>query len=273
MLAEWVREMADLKAFLENTKDYPDTTTVKIGDTDIPLGSIRQLNAHEREQLAEAVKKTAEREQALGARQKEVMDFAAKTQAAYEAVQAASRNVNTPPNPTNDPFQDPWLVPVKKELDVRDKTIEELKKQVASLLTVSQNMASIWSEDRWDREFSGIDMGKRDKKPTREELLKYATENKIFDRHGIPSVRAAWDKYSEQDRLEELRKAEFEKGREAGRVDALAARIPPPGVPGAGAPAAAPLKPAPGELPDLYAEAIKDPELRALMEQLPPGMV
>ena len=52
--------MADLKQFLENSKDYPDTTVVKIGDTEVPLGSIRALNATEREQLANAIKANAD---------------------------------------------------------------------------------------------------------------------------------------------------------------------------------------------------------------------
>jgi hypothetical protein len=268
--------MADWKGFLENTKDYPDTTTVKIGDTEVPLGSIRALNASERDSLAAAVKANQEQKAVLDQRQAQVMDFATKTQQAYDAVQkAASTAANQPANAAGgvDPWADPWLVPVKSALDSRDKTIGELTGQLKNLATIVQNAASIWSEDRWDREYSGIDFGKRDKKPSREELLKFATENKLFDRHSIPSVRAAWEKMSEQDRLEELRKSEFEKGREAGRMDAMAARIPPPGVPGAGAPAAAPLKPPPGELGDLYSEAIKDPELRAMIEQLPSGLV
>ena len=200
------------------------------------------------------------------------MDLATRAQQVYETAQAAIKKAGEAA-PGTDPFADPWLAPVKKELDTRDKSMTEMQAHLKNLATIVANAAQIFSEDRWDREYSAIDFGKREKKPTREEILKFATDNKIFDRHGMPSVRAAWEKMSEADRLEDLRKSEFEKGREAGRMDALAARVPPPGVPGAGAPATGPLKPNPGELGDLYQEAIKDPELRALMEQLPAGMV
>jgi hypothetical protein len=46
--------------------------------------------------------------------------------------------------------------------------------------------------------------------------LKFANENKLVDRHGLPSLRNAWDKMSEADRLEDLRKEAMEKGRERG---------------------------------------------------------
>jgi hypothetical protein len=261
-----------IKKFLEDAQGYPDTTMVRIGDTEVPLGSLRSLNKGEREQLATAIKTNDDKARELDERQKKVIELAGKAQAAYDAAQAAAAKANaTPPNPSNDPFSDPWLAPVKKELDGRDKTINELQNTVKQLSTVIQNAATIWSEDRWDREFTNLDFGKREKKPSREELIKFATENKLFDRHGIPSVRAAWDKMSETDRLEELRKSEFEKGREAGRMEQMASRIPPPGVAGPGMPVNPP-KAAPGELGDLYGEAIKDPELRALIEQLPAGM-
>jgi hypothetical protein len=249
---------------------------VKIGDTEVPLGSIRQLNAGERDALAAAIKNNADQKAALDARQKDVMDFAQKTQQAYDAVrEAATKAANPPPGhgAANDPFQDPWLAPVKKEIDARDKTITELREQVGKLATIVQNAASIWSEDRWDRDYSALDFGKREKKPTREELLDFAVKNNLVDRHKIPSVRSAWEKMSEQDRLSAMKQEEFEKGREAGRMDALAAKMMPPGAPGSGVPPGKQPPTPPGELGDLYEQALKDPELRQMIEQLPTGLI
>jgi hypothetical protein len=263
-----------LKKFLEDAQGLPDTTTVKIGDAEVPLGSIRALNRSEREQLAAGLKANDDRKKELEKQQGIVVDLAKQAQAAYDAAREAQAKAGQPVqnNSNSDPFNDPWLQPVRKELDNRDKKIEELTGQLRQMATIVQNAAGIWSEDRWDREYDRIDQGKREKKLTRQELLDYATQNNLLDRHKLPSLRLAWEKMSQADRETEMRKDEFEKGREAGRLESLAARVPPPGVPGPGAPPASP-RPAPGELGDLYAEAIKDPELRQLIEQLPAGMM
>ncbi len=137
-------------------------------------------------------------------------------------------------------------------------------------LTGVVNASTIWQEDRWDAQYNRIDFGKRDKKPTRDELIAFAKENNLLDRHKLPSIQAAWDKFSEADRLEETRKAEFERGRVAGQQEALVNRIPQPGIPGPGISGGPAPRVAPGGdvLGDLYAEASKDPELRELMAQV-----
>ena len=74
---------------------------------------------------------------------------------------------------------------------------------------------------------------------------------------------------SEADRLKDLETAAFERGKDAQRAESMAARMPAPGVPGPGMSGTIPkVDPTKGELGDLYAEANKDPELRALMEQM-----
>lgn len=264
-----------IKKFLENAKDYPDGTMVTIGETQVPLGSLRQLNATERQQLADGIKANSEREADLSKRQELVVDLAKKAQAAYNAAEEARAKAGTTEprvTPGADPFEDPWLAPVKKALGERDAKIATLTEQLKQAVTVVANAATTFSEDRWDRQYREIDFGKREKKPTRDEVLKFATANKIVDRHGLPSVSLAWDKMSEADRLDEMRKTEREKGREEGRQEAIASRIPPPNVPGPGQAPLPRINTAAGDLGDLYADAIKDPELRALIEQLPAGM-
>ena len=263
-----------LKKFLDDTKTYPDGTMVTIGETQVPLGSLRQLNATERQQLADGIKANSEREADLSKRQELVVDLAKKAQAAYNAAEEARVKAAGQPLPNTgaDPWQDPWLAPVKGALDERDKKIATLTEQLKQAVTVVANAATTFSEDRWDKQYESIDFGKREKKPTRDEVLKFATDNKIVDRHGLPSVKLAWDKMSEADRLDEMRKTEREKGREEGRQEAIASRIPPPNVPGPGQAPLPRINTAAGDLGDLYSEAIKDPELRALIEQLPAGM-
>lgn len=258
----------ELRKFLEDSKSHPDTTPVKIGDVEVPLGSIRALNATERDQLAERIKGVEQREKDVNTRGQNVVELARKAQAAYDAAEEA-RRTSAPAATTGGSWKDdPWMQPVAKEFEARDKELTSLKDQLRQALESVKSVATIGLEDRWDREFNSLDFGKREKKPTREELLDYATKNNLTDRHKIPSVRAAWDKMSERDRMDDEKEKARLEGIEEGRRQAMAARIPPPGVsgPGAGAPTAS-GKPPLGELGDIYSEAIKDPELRALLEQ------
>jgi hypothetical protein len=264
--------MDDIKKFLENAKDYPDTTPIKIGDVEVPLGSLRALNSSERTTLADRMKETETLQNDYKSKQAKVVELATKAQKLVDEYTA--RVGALPPNDPNkradgvNPWDDPWLQPVKSALDTRDKTITELKTLIEKANSTVANAATIWAEDRWDDQYARIDFGKREKKPTRDELIKHATEHNLLDRHKLPSVTAAWADLSKGEREEELKKAEFERGREAGRQELIASRVPPPGVSGPGqAPPPVRVPPGTGELGDLYAEAVKDPELRALLEQ------
>lgn len=259
-----------IKKFLEDTQNHPDSTVVKIGDTEVPLGSLRQLNASERQSLSDRIKATETKESELNTRQQSIVDLAQKAQAAYAAAEEArAKATQRQPDPSADPFADPWLAPVKSALTDRDKKIEQLETLAKSLQTTLGQAATVFMKREWQREYDGLNFGKRDKKPTRDDILKYAQENKIVDGDGMPSVRLAWDKMSETDRLEDARKEALEKGREEGRLEALASRFTPPGVPGMGH-GPSPVKkltPDTDVLGDLYGDALKDPELRALIEQ------
>lgn len=265
-----------IKKFLESATEYPDNTPIRIGDQEIPLGSLRQLNAAERSTLSERLKGVETKEAELNTRQQSIVDLAQKAQAAYAAAEEARAKVGSQPPPnTADPFADPWMAPMKAELQKRDKELEDLKGQLKQALNTVTQTATIWAQDRWDREYGSLNFGKREKKPTRDEILKFAQEQKLVDRFGMPSISEAWNKMSEADRLEELRKEALEKGREEGRMEAMAARVTPPGVSGIGQGPLAPARKITADtdvLGDLYAESLKDQELRQLIEQLGPGM-
>lgn len=260
-----------IKKFLDDVQNHPDNTMVNIGGTEVPLGSLRQLNASERTAIADRMKKIETDEADIKTRQAKIVDLAQKAQAAYNAAEEARAKAGaapTKPADGNDPWADPWLAPVKGALDARDKAIEALKAELLSSKNSLAQAATIFAEDRWDREFQGLDFGKREKKPTRQELLDKATSEKLVDRHGFPSITKAWEEMSKGDRLDEIKKAEFERGVAEGKNAAMASRIPAPGVPGPGqGPAPLPKATSNGDLGDIYGEAMKDPELRAILEQ------
>jgi hypothetical protein len=263
-----------IKKFLENAKDYPDTTMVTIGDQQVPLSSLRQLNSSERESLATAIKQNADRATELDGQRTKILELAAKAQTAYNAAEEARAKASAVTTPTENWREDPWQKGPAKEID-------ELKTQLAAAIGKYNNLeqvafrfANIFNDDRNDRLYEGIDQAKREKKYGKDDLIKYATDNKLLDRLGLPSMRLAFDKLTETERLEERDKTAFDKGREAGRMEALAARMPQPGVPGPGATVPRPKNGGPDAdiLGDMYQESLKDPELRALIEQLGPAL-
>jgi hypothetical protein len=264
-----------IKKFLQDAKAHPDTTVITIGDQQTTLGDLRAMDTEERQDLSARLADVETRRKEVEKRQGEVVDLAQKAQAAYNAAEEARLKAGAARvDPSTDPWKDPWLAPVKDAIDARDKKIGELQEMLKTTVGAVSRAAQIFSEDRYDREYGSLNFGKREKKPTRDELLKMATDEKLLDRHGIPSITKAWDKFSEADRMEELRKEAFERGREAAHQESMAARIPPPGVPGPGMSGPSPkITPQTDVLGDLYAEAAKDPELRELMAQLPAGLV
>lgn len=261
-----------IKKFLEDAQNYPDATMVTIGDQQVPLGSLRALSAGERQQVADRIKEIDQQKADLNDRigkvttlGKQAQEIFAQAEAARAAAAAAGGKNGSP---GDDPFKDPWLAPVKTELEARDKSLAEMKEMLRTVVNTVTNAATIFSEERWDNQYGSINFGKRDKKPTRQELIEYATKNGIKDRHGLPSVTGAWEKMSEPDRLEEIRQSALEQGRQEGRQAVIAARVPMPGVAGPGqAPQMPKLNVNPSDLGDLHGEAMKDPELRALLDQ------
>src|ERR1700675_139938 len=174
----------DLKKFLDDVKSYPDTTEITIGETKVPLGSLRALNTTERTQLSDRLKAVETQETDLKGRQQKVVELAQKAQAAYDAAEEARKTAGTTPaKPGDDPFADPWLAPVKTELGKRDKELENLKADLKKALDTVASIATIGVEDRWDTQYNNLDFGKREKKPTRQELLDFATKNNLTDRH------------------------------------------------------------------------------------------
>ena len=111
------------------------------------------------------------------------------------------------------------------ETSLSTETIEKLN-------NTAINMATVWSEDRWDSEYEQIvhstPAEKRAAIPSRKDLLEYATKENIKDRHNLPSIRKAWEKKTESERLTESNEAARQRGIEEGKQQAFAARIPRP---------------------------------------------
>jgi hypothetical protein len=261
----------DFSKILADTETYKDdmNMTFKSADgtpVEVQLGALRNLNASERQSLTEKISVAQAREAEINRRDASSTELSKKAQQVLDEIEKMKANTRSTA-PGDDPFADPWLAPVKAALDKRDNDIAELKKLVASGQSTVAEAAKIFLKKNWKSEYGSINFGKSTKKPTQDELVKYAATNKLVDEDGIPSISRAWEEMSKGDREADLIKEAEARGEEKGRIAAMAARVLPPGVPGsAGGPA--PKAAPPGELGDLYSQALQDPELRRQLEEL-----
>jgi hypothetical protein len=209
---------------LKDEKNYPDTLELPVGDQKIPLSTLRSAYR--------AV--SAEREQ-LGKDRQTVADLASKAAQLNEKLEqqmaaASQTESGRRTAPTDDEFDaDPFFAPVRKRLDPIQKTVEELKKTNEQLAKSVANAATIWARDRWEGQLSrNRDRLKGDKYKQYqdvESILKYATDNRILDTYGFPSVEGAINKLTEGDTIEQIKTVEYERGLKEGQMKARIASM------------------------------------------------
>lgn len=219
-----------LDEILTDVENYPDNLTIKIHDNDVPLGSLRTFNKSERDKLiseqsaAKASREAAEKERTAALA---LSEQAAKIQRDLEARIAADPRGN---NPTQDQFDtDPWYEPIRKRMAKYDEAVKKLDDATQRMENMQKNMSMTWAQDRWDNQYRTISGSMTDRnRKGKDDLLKYAAENKLVDSYGIPSVTMAWDKLTEADRMAEATEKARKEGEERGRQAAFAARVRPP---------------------------------------------
>jgi hypothetical protein len=264
--------MPTLQEILANREQYADNLNITIGEAQVPLGSLRDLTAAEQSRLTNLIKATDETKRDAESRLQTAIETARKAEEAYAAAQEMKRTagIATPPPGTN-PLDDPFFTPIRGEFDKRDKSIAELKEELKKAINMATNMGTIGLEDRWDNQYSSLNFSvlPKDKpKPTRQELINFATQNKLIDRHNIPSIGRAWEEMSKSYSLDAERVKARQEGIEEGRRMSLAASVQQPGSSGPAPLAGSPKYTNGDVLGDLTSEALKDPEIRGMMEQL-----
>lgn len=217
-----------LEEILADSENFADNLTIKIGDTDVPLGSLRTFNKSERDKLiseqsaAKASREAAEKERVAALA---LSEQAAKIQRDLEARIASDPRGG---NPTQDQFDtDPWYEPIRKRMAKYDDAVAKMNEATTKLENMQKNMSMTWAQDRWDNQYRSLSMSDKNRK-SKDELLKYASENKVLDSYGIPSVTLAWDKLTEADRMAEAVEKARREGEEKGKQVAFASRVRPP---------------------------------------------
>ena len=215
--------MPTIEDILKDEKTYPDTLELPVGDNKIPLSVIRatyKAVATEREQLGKDRQGVAEMAEKVAGLQ---------SQLEQKLADATARGTQRTA-PTDDDFDtDPFFAPVRKRLDPITKLAEELKTANAQLAQQVANAATIWARDRWEGQLSrNRDRLKGDKYKQYQDvqsLLKYATDNRILDPYGFPSVELAINKLTEADTLAAQADEAYQRGLKEGQMKARIASM------------------------------------------------
>jgi hypothetical protein len=228
--------MPSFEEVIADTQKYPDSLEIEVAGTKIPLASLRAVNKSERERLSAEIGNVAKERENLSQAQTKALQLAeeaARIKAEIENDASTRRQVAA----GADPFEtDPFYAPVSKKIqglqEKYDKTLEKLNSAVEKMNNTATNMATVWAEDRWDNEYEqvlrSVPEDKRSTVPSRKELLEYAAKENIKDRHNLPSVRKAWEKKTEGERMTQSAEEARKQGIEEGKRMAFAARIPKP---------------------------------------------
>jgi hypothetical protein len=201
---------------LADKTKYPDDTKITLAEgLEVTLGDLRSLTAAEQRKLTEGLSDLARQQEELKRAQLEAADF-------YSKVLEESKNLkgktvekkaeNLADSLGLDPALAPYLEPIVKKIEEvekangeRFKTFEDTVQKLSKGII---DMTSYYLNDKWESQFNALP--DRDEDMTVEKLVKYATENRILDRMGMPDLRTAHERMTEPKRKAKL-EAEAEK--------------------------------------------------------------
>lgn len=257
--------MATLNDILKDTATYPDTFEVDFMGAKVPLSSLRQFTAAELGEIDKQRKQVAKELADATKQRQSAMDLSTQAQQLFDSLQSKPNATAT--QVADDPWEsDPVYAPVRSRLTDRDKKLDEFKSALDRLTKAQEQIATIGGWERWERQYNSFPEARRPKDKSLEEIVKFAHENKLVDRFGIPSVQLALDKLTEASRLEDIRKTAHDEGVKEAETRLRASTMPRPNF--NPSPAVRAGKTPLEDLDHLTDKVLEDPELRQLVEGL-----
>lgn len=254
-----------LDELVANAK-YADDLKIKIGDEEVSVADLRSFHKKERDAFAAAEKRRKEADDEYNKAQK----LGADALALYESVKGENRGGDKGGDRGNDDidWSDPALKPLKAKLDAFDAATKKWEEKSKQLEAAIASGFSFVTDYVWQSGYNSLDELSRPKDKKLEDLVKYAQEQRITDRWGLPDPIKAARMLTEGDRQAIIEKKAREEGRKEGERAARAAAI--NHRPGAidGTRQVVPAKKA-GEAPvktvkELLSKAMQDPEIQRI---------
>lgn len=260
-----------LQEILADPKTFADGIEMTIGNEKVNLGQLRELSATQQRQLSEKIAGADQRE----AQARETATKAANLLAELQTASEKLREQKTTP-PTEDDFdKEEFWGPVRKRFSDRDAKIDQALKAIDTLGKSVERAATIWAQERWQGQFKEV--APRLKKVDAykdwdfKKVLDYATERKIVDDYGFPSVERAVLDLTKANDIEQIKKEAYAEGMKAAKQkNRLDAQPRPSSATGGRQPAD---KSAVAEigLEGLGDDAMNDPELMEMFAEIQNG--
>jgi SOS response regulatory protein OraA/RecX len=262
--------MINLEQILADKNTFPDTIETTIGDQKVTLGDLRGLSARQQKELSDKMAGATQRETQAS----ETALRAANLLSELEKVKEDLKSQKAAP-PTEDEFdkEDFWKPArerITKVVSERDAKIDKALKAIEQLSGTVERAATIWAQERWNVQFDKVAprLKKVDayKDWDSKKVIEYATQHKIVDDYGFPSVERAVAELTRATDIDTIKKEAYEEGLKKGRLSTRMENMPKPSSASGGA-ARKPGTSAVEEigLEGLGDDVMADPEL---MEQL-----
>lgn len=206
-----------LEQILADPNTFADTIEMPIGTEKITLGQLRSLSNSRQKELSDKIASATSQETVARDTAMKAANLLSELQTAKEKL---IEQKTTPP--TEDDFdKEEFWGPVRKRFSERDKKIEDAIKGLDALTKAVTQVSTIWAEDRWAGQFEKVSprLKKVDQYKDWDytKVRDYAVQNKILDKHGLPSVENAVMELTKATEIEQIKKEAYEEGKKAGQ--------------------------------------------------------
>jgi hypothetical protein len=260
--------MPNLQDILNDKNTFTDNIELTIGTEKVTLGQLRELSATQQRNLSEKISGADRREQEARDTAMKAANLLSELEKAREVL-TAQRTVT----PTDDDFEkEEFWAPVRKRLSEPNKKIEEALQRLDSLAKSVERAATIWAQERWQGQFekSSPRLKKVDayKDWDYKKVLDYATERKIVDDYGFPSIERTVAELTKANEIDTIKKEAFEAGKKSAEQRKRLDTQPRPSSASGGKQPADKSAVAEIGLEGLGDDAMNDPELMDMFAQI-----
>jgi len=210
--------MSKIADILKDKKLADDHKIQLAEGVEITLGELRSFDKETRDALAKSLdeekarfaKEVAQEKAALTKAQTEVAAAWAKLYGGDPDADAR-RSAGKADDPLAVLAADPLLGPIVQYVQkVETEKIGALNQQLGQVLQAVQTLAMTYAGEKLDDQWGGISAEASKAGHTLESLTKFAVDNRIVNRYGLPDLAAAWERIDAPSRAQR-REAELRK--------------------------------------------------------------
>jgi hypothetical protein len=261
----------NLEQILQDKSTFTDNIELTIGTEKVTLGQLRDLSSKQQKEISDKIAGADRREAEARDTAMKAANLLSELEKARETLTAKREQ---PPTPDDFEKEEFWS-PVRARLATEQKEREELKKSLDGISKSLERAATIWAQERWQGQYKEV--APRLKKVEQykdwdyKKVLDYATEHRVMDEYGFPSIEKTVMELTKANDIETIRKEAYEKGKnDAAKRNRLDSQPRPSSASGGRQPADKSAVQEVG-LEGLGDDAMNDPELMEMFAQIQNG--